>query len=195
MEVKNFIHESMEKLRELGIDAMEWETEIQKGMLALPEEVMECMEPEQLIGMILSWAGRRLWEAGQQEMYVFDVEVEDVSCMNTSFLEGISRIAKGELTITDIEEAFSEEVFEAGTGIQPVSFSCNGTFYRYEAKFEYDWFDAGMLTFMNQVIEEQNTGSCLYVASDGYQDCIVFYRTKEWVQRFHELLGMELGRP
>ena len=108
---------------------------------------------------------------------------------------GIACLSHGELVITDIEEVFSTEVFEAGEGIQPVSFTCNGTVYRYEAKVHNDWFDTGILTFMEKVIKEQNTGSHLYVTSDGYQECIVFYRTKEWAQQFYDLFHMELECP
>lgn len=195
MEIRTYIHESLKKLQMLGIDVVAREKDITDSFVSMPEEVLEAMDQEQVLGMILCMAGMSLYtEKGPMEMYVFDVEVTDVSQMYTEFLENVSCLAGGELEITDIEESFSREVFEAGTGIQPVRFSCNGTTYRYEAKFEYDWFDTGILTFMNQVIDEQDTGSHLYVTGDGYQECVVFYRTKEWAEHFYELFQVELER-
>lgn len=194
MDVKALIHDSLEKLKKLGIDAMAQEEKIASWGLNMPQEILESMESEQFLGMILSMVGART-ETGPAELYSFDVEVMDVSDMYTRFLESISGLSHGELVITDIEEVFSTEVFEAGKGIQPVKFLCNGTAYQYEAKVEYDWFDTGILTFMEKVIEEQNTGSHLFVTSDGYQECIVFYRTKEWAQQFYDLFHVELECP
>lgn len=198
MEMNTFVHESLEKLQKLGIDTLEAEREIGNRFLFMPDEVLEAMEPEQILGMILSSIGAGFYPGTEQavyELYVFDLEVSDVLRMYTVFLEGISRIARGGLEITDIEEEVSEETLEAGTGVQTVRFRCNGTAYEYNARFQHDWFDVGMLAFMNRVIEEQNTGSHLYVTSDGYQDCIVLYRTEEWAERFREMFGMELDQP
>lgn len=196
MEIRGYIHESLEKLKQLGIDCLNEEEDIAREVLSIPENMLADMDFERIFGRIIGSVGRRLCaETGSKEMYMFAVEVEEVSDMYTRFLEGISRLAEGELTITNIKEIYSEQVFEAGTGIQPVYFSCNGKNYQYDAKFEYDWFDAGMLTFMDKVIEEQNTGKHLYVTGDGGQQCIVFYRTEEWAGRFYELLQIELEHP
>lgn len=198
MEIDVYVHESLEKLQKLGIDAMAAEKEIANRFLFMPDEVLEAREPEHILGMILSSIGAGFYHGTEQassEIYVFDMEVEDIVRMYTIFLENVSLIAGDGLKITDIEEEVSEETLEAGTGIQTVRFRCNGTAYEYKARFHHDWFDVGMLAFMNRVIGEQNTGSHLYVTSDGYQDCIVLYRTKEWAEQFGQLFGMELDQP
>ncbi len=196
MEMSVYVHECLEKLRELGIDALAAEKDIAGMFLFLPDEVLEAMEPEQILGTMLGSLGAGFYPGTEHlpsEIYVFDMEVQDILRMYTSFLEGVSRIAGGGLKITDIEETVSEEELKAGIGTQTVRFCCNGKAYEYKAQLHYDWFDAGMLTFMSRVIEEQDTGNHLYVTSD-YQNCIVLYRTQEWAERFRQLFGMELER-
>lgn len=198
MEINEFIHESLDKLQKLGIDALAAEKEIANQFLFKPDEELEAMEPEQILGVILSSIGAGFYPGTEQmihELYVFDMEVPDILRMYTVFLEGISRIARGSLEITDIEEEVSEETLETGMGTQTVRFRCNGTAYEYNARFHNNWFDVRMIAFMNRVIGEQNTGSHLYVTSDGYQDCIVLYRTEEWAEQFRQLFDMELDRP
>ena len=120
-------------------------------------------------------------------LYFYDNKVVE-------YARNLKPSARGELEITDIEEAYSEEVLEAGTGTWPVRFLCNQTAYQYEANIHYDWFDTGLLAFMGRVVEEQNTGRRLYAFSDGFQDCMIFYRTKEWAENFKELFHAELER-
>ena len=150
------------------------------------------MEEEQLIGMILSSAWRYDEERESAGIYSFDVECDEIELMYTVFLQNIERIAKGDLAITDIEEEVDEEVLERGSGKKAVRFCCNGTAYQYDAEVNYDWFDAGMLDFIGQVVQEQHTGSHLYVTGDGYQECIILYRTEEWAQQFAQAFGVEL---
>lgn len=198
MDMEMYVHECLEKLQKLGIDALAAEKEIADSFLFRPDEALEAMEPESILGSILGSIGAGFYPGTEQAssgLYVFDMEVPDVLRMYTAFLEGISQIAGGALEIMDIEEELSEETMEAGNGTQTVRFLCNGTAYEYKARFHYDWFDVGMLAFMNRVIGEQNTGSHLYVTSDGGQDCIVLYRTEEWAQQFRQLFDMELDCP
>lgn len=198
MDVNAYVHESLEKLRKLGIDALAAEKEVAGSIVFQPEETLEAMEEEQILGMLLSNIGAGFYQGTEQaarEIYTFDMEVPDILRMYTAFLEGVSRIAKGELAFTDVEEDVPEDVLESGRGNRTVRFRCNGKAYEYQARLDYDWFDVGILAFMNRVIGEQNLGSRLYVTSDGYQECVVLYRTEEWVQHFRELFGVELGQP
>lgn len=41
---------------------------------------------------------------------------------------------------------------------------------------------------MNDVIFEQNTGINLYVTSDGYQECIVFYQTEFCAAHYKKIM-------
>lgn len=198
MDVNAYVHESLEKLRELGIDAMAAEKEVAGSIIFQPEEALEAMEEEQILGMLLSNIGagfHRGTEQAAREIYTFDMEVPDILRMYTAFLEGVSQIAKGELAFTDVEEDVPEEILESGRGSRTVRFRCNGKAYEYRARLDYDWFDIGILAFMNRVLGEQNLESRLYVTSDGYQECVVLYRTEEWARRFRELFGVELEQP
>ena len=188
MELKTYVHESLVKLQELGIDVMEAEQEIADSILGFPEDMLNDMEPEQILGIILSGVGARV----PSKIYAFDVEMDEIEQMYTVFFDELSRITDGELEITNVDEEISQEMLEAGTGTRMVRFMCNGKTYQYEAEFQYDWFDAGILIFLNQVIGQQDTDRRLYVTTDGYQCCILFYQNEEWAQRFRELFHMEL---
>lgn len=200
--VEIMIHENITKLKELGIDATSVEEKITESLTFFPSEILDSMEPEQISGMILTYISTLLYDddtAAQpsepRQFFSFDVECMDLEHMYTNFLNSVSEIAGEDLTITDIDEDTSKVDYESGTGVQTVTFNCNGKSYQYDAVVYNDWFDVKMLTFMNKVISEQNTGKNLYVTSDGYQECIVFYQTKDWVKRFNKSLGLHLEQP
>lgn len=199
--VEIMIHENITKLKELGIDATSVEEKITESLTSFPSEILESMEPEQINGMILTYISTLLYDdttvppSEPRQFFSFDVECMDLEHMYTNFLNSVSEIAGDDLTITDIEEDTSKVDYESGTGVQTVTFNCNGNSYQYDAVVYNDWFDVKMLTFMNKVISEQNTGKNLYVTSDGYQECIVFYQTKDWVKRFNKSLGLHLEQP
>ncbi len=195
MKIRAYIHECLEKLQQLGICATEEEEKYAEMILGMPEEILENMEPGQITGMLLGAAGQ-LSQGGEGTtgVYAFDTELPDPSQMGTEFLQGISRISGGELEITDIEEAYSMDVLEEGTGTWPVNFVCNGTAYHYDVNVYHDWFDTGLLDFMGQVVKEQNTGSRLYVTGDGYQECIIFYQTEIWARNFEKEFHTKLER-
>ena len=199
--VEIMIHENITKLKELGIDATSVEEKITESLTSMPTEILESMEPEQVKGMILTYISTLLYDdtavqpSEPRQFFSFDVECMDLEHMYTNFLNSVSEIAGEDLTITDINEDTSKVDYESGTGVQTVTFNCNGKSYQYDAIVYNDWFDVKMLTFMSKVISEQNTGKNLYVTSDGYQECIVFYQTKDWVKRFNKSLGLHLEQP
>lgn len=202
LEIEIMIHENIAKLKELGIDATSVESKITENMASFPTEIYESMEQEQTVAMLLTHVSWLLYDndetkqaAEPRQFFTFDVECMDPGSMYTIFLNSVAEIAREELVITDIEEDTGKVDYESGSGTQTVSFNCNGKPYQYDATAYYDWFDVGMLTFMNKVISEQNTGKNLYVASDGYQECIVFYQTEDWVSRFNTSLGLNLEQP
>lgn len=199
MDVKGFIHDSLKKLKYLGIDAVIAENALVKSILSMPADMLEDMEEKEILGLLLDnlAIGIRDEETDtlfcmSEQIYSFDMEGSEMEQMYTCFIEEISGILKEDFSFTDIEEDISRVDFESGTGIQTIRFQCNGKICRYDANVEYDWFDTGMITYMNQVIKEGNTGKYLYVTSDGWQNCILFYQTEEWAQHFQELLGLTL---
>lgn len=196
------VHENISKLKEFGIDATSIEMKIVENLTSFPTEIYESMDHEQIAGMILTQIAWLLYgdditehAAEPKQFFTFDVECMEPDSMYTIFLNSLSEIAGEDLVITDIKEDTSKVDYESGSGIQTVSFNCNGKSYQYDATSYYDWFDVGMLTFMNKVISEQDTEKNLYVTSDGYQECIVFYQTKDWAVRFNKSLGLSLEQP
>ena len=163
MDVENFMTVNIKKLETLGITIPEElnVSQITEGILNMPEEVIESMEESHLIVMLLSNIGYGKydftdwsWEPLSEQIYSFDMEAVNTSSIYTMFLQGIQAITGDDLNITDISEDCEKVDFEKGCGLQTIRFQCNGKSYQYNASVNYDWFDTGMLSFMDQVIKE-----------------------------------------
>ncbi len=196
------VHETIAALKELGIDATSVEDEITDSLASFPAEVMEAMDTSQLSGLILTYIDWLLYQdeaakpaAGPRQFFCFDMECMELDTMYTTFVQSVAEIAGDDLVFTDIAEDTSQVDYDSGTGIQTISFCCNGKAYQYNASVYNDWFDVGMLTFMNDVISEQSDDRHLYVTSDGYQECIVFCRTEDWVSQLKKTTGIILEQP
>lgn len=196
------VHETIAALKELGIDATSVEDEITNSLASFPAEVMEAMDTSQLNGLILTYIDWLLYQdgtakpaVGPRQFFCFDMECMELDTMYTTFVQSVAEIAGDDLVFTDIAEDTSQVDYDSGTGIQTISFCCNGKAYQYNASVYNDWFDVGMLAFMNDVISEQSDDRQLYVTSDGYQECIVFCRTGDWVSQLKKTTGIILEQP
>jgi hypothetical protein len=129
------------------------------------------------------------WSPSSDQVYCFDVEVFNVGCMYETFLQGIISISNEEFEITEITENLSNINEDSGLGTRDVSFNYNGTPYTLTAEAQHDWFDTNMLSEMNQVFQQEGNPKKLYFMGDGYQECIVFYCTKEWALDFTKTTG------
>ena len=132
------------------------------------------------------------WTPTSSQVYSFDIEVFDIGQMYTMFMQGISAISGGEFKITHVMEDTSNVDFAEGTGTQIIHFNCNGHSYTYEASVHGDWFDAGMLNFMNDVLEKEDCSKRLYFMMDGGQECIIFLGTADWAAQFTDVTGFPL---
>lgn len=133
------------------------------------------------------------WTPAENGVYSFDVEVFNVDMMYTNFLLGVSAIGEGELDFKNITEDTSGVDWENGTGTRTVSFEWNGCTYTLEAECNNDWFDIAAASGLSRIIRENGNGKRLYFASDGGQECIVFYRDAEWAEAFQKETGLELS--
>ncbi len=134
------------------------------------------------------------WTPSENGVYCFDVEVFDEGTMYTNFLLGIVAIGDGELDFKNIIEDTSGVNWERGTGKRTVSFEWNGHTYTLEAKAQGDWFDTKVTDELNKIIIANGNENRLYFASDGYQECIVFYRNAEWAEAFQSETGLRLSK-
>lgn len=82
---------------------------------------------------------------------------------------------------------------ENGAGKRTASFLWDGNTYNLEADVMEDWFDCNVANQLNELIIAKGTGKQLFFASDGYQECIVFYCDKEWANAFQEKTGLRLA--
>ena len=126
-------------------------------------------------------------------VYSFDMEVFDMDSMYTRFLQGVSSLDAAELDFRYIKEDLSGVDLDEGTGKRTVSFEWKGRLRVLEAEPMQDWFDMKAGAALNEIIAAQNTGKRLYFLSDGYQECIVFYRDEEWAKAFCRETGLPLA--
>lgn len=132
------------------------------------------------------------WTPCQNGVYSFDVEVFDVENMYANFLLGISALDKEELDFKNVQEDTSQVDWEEGNGKRTVAFEWKNEEFTLEAEVEYDWFDLNVIKELNEIVKEHGDGRQLFVADDGYQERIVFYRTKEWAEEFQKETGIKL---
>lgn len=191
--MEKYIHQTLQSLEDLGIHVLEKEKEVTDSILGMPKNMLEDMDKGNIVGLIFDYLGvgdydfeRNSWNPSSEDVYSFDMEFFDISTMYTHFLRGVMQIAKGDIDITDIKEDLSQIDFEKGSGFHIVYFKCNSIPYEYQAKTDHDWFDCHMVSFMNQILREQNIEKSLFMASDGWQNCILFYNTEQWAKRLKE---------
>ena len=126
------------------------------------------------------------------KLYCFSVEVEDISCMAEVFFDGVTSISGGAFEITDIEkEAVTPEMEESGVYQQKISYRVNGTKYEYDASIQYDWFDVGVISALNEALASERLDKRLF--GDCSSDIMMIsYCTKEWAEEFNEKTGFDL---
>lgn len=198
MNLDTYVNEALDNIK--ALELIQSDELLDKQLLdnfhETPEEILESMDATQIYGMIFDYIGGGKydydtwdWTPSSDKIYSFDTEAFNIDKMYTFFLTGISTITSNDIKIDNIIEDTSQVDYESGTGKQIISFQCNGKHYQFEANVYYDWFDTEMITYMKSVIEEQGTGKHLWVTSDGYQNCIVFYETEEWANKFSSYTG------
>lgn len=187
MRVRRIVHEALEQLCSLGIDALQMEDTIVDGLSSIDEE----RERENIIGLTLDYVALNSGDHAPfaNKIYAFDSEVADIDGMFTVFLNEIQPLVGDDVTITDI----SEEV--GPTDTHTIRFRCNGKVYQHECAPDHDWFDPDMFSFVNYVLDQQGSGKYLLVTGDLGQNYILFYNTEEWAQRFRDCMQYDLVRP
>ena len=192
MDIQKYIRNSLFKLRLMGIESRVDEREMIDGFLQMPREILNDMEPAQILGMILDNVGAAQYdgESGRislssRQLYSFDMEVFDTSTMYTVFLNALNELSDGELVFADIREGTDGEAYSAGVGTQTVAFTLNGQRCRFDVQVNYDWFDTEIIGYINQLLQKQPVTKALYGTSDGFQNCILFYTTDQWAEGFN----------
>lgn len=56
-----------------------------------------------------------------------------------------------------------------------------------------DWFDLNVAKALNKIIIENSNDKRLFYTDDGYQECIIFYRDKDWASSFQKETGLVLS--
>lgn len=192
------VKEAAAILDELGIAFISGRmiVEFERSWNSVPKEIRESLD---VITMLLAAVGVGHFDAKTYEwtptsdmVYSFDVEVSDIDRMYTLFLQGIQSISEDEFEITQIREEGRGVEYPSGRETQTVQFLCDGRPCMYRARVNHDWFDVGILDYMNEVLADTGNPKRLYFMSDGYQECIIFYCTEFWARRFEKKTGCRL---
>lgn len=133
------------------------------------------------------------WAPSRNGVYAFDMEVSDLERMYTLFLAGVCSLAPEELAFENIREDTSRVDWEKGTGRRTVTFAWRGEEFTLETEMQNDWFNPRLANELSGIIRARNTGKQLFFTGDGYQECIVFYRDKEWADAFEAGTGIALA--
>lgn len=134
----------------------------------------------------------RTFTPSHNGVYSFDTEVFDLEKAYTTFLVGVSALDEEELDFENVREDTSQVNWEEGSGKTTIAFEWQGEQHVLEARVRNDWFDLSVAGELNEIIKKHESGKQLYFTDDGYQGCIVFYRTQEWAKRFQEETGIDL---
>ena len=126
-------------------------------------------------------------------VYAFDAECFDIVGAYGDFLIAVSRISNGEIRIDDYHSDVDMATFEAGKGIQEVTFNFNEKLYHFTAQFYYDWMDCTIIDYVNLILDEQGIDKRLWCMFDGGQGFVVFYNTTEWAREFSNRTGCALA--
>ncbi len=193
MKIQNYIENTLEKLNLLNIIDTEQEKQNTiNDILQMPSDMLNDMENSQIVGLVLDNIGRSEYNVENKEyklfsnnVFSFDTEVIDIDMMYTIFLNFVNKLSNEELRITDIIEDNSNINYEQGIGEKIVSFKLNSKEYKYIAKVQNDWFDMEIIGYINKILQENNSNKFLYFTSDGWQNCILFYNTEKWAEKFN----------
>ena len=178
-------------LAELGIAEVSQERieELENVWEKCPEEVLDSLNK---MAMLLTEVGHGnydyttwTWTPSSNKVYSFDMEAFDVSSMYEIFFRGIQTIGGEKMVFADVVQVDNEE--DDG---RIVTFRLNGNAYEFTARFGGDWYDMGILSYLNQILDEG--GRKLYFMTDGYQEGIIFYCDAEWAAKFEEKTGCRL---
>lgn len=170
--------------------------EFERSWNSVPKETRDSLD---VITMLLAAVGVGHFDARTHEwtptsdiVYSFDMEAFDIDRMYTLFLQGIQSISGEEFTIEQIREESGGAEYPTGRETKRVRFLFDGRECMYRAQVNHDWFDVGILDYMNEVLADTGNPKRLYFMSDGYQECIIFYCTEFWARRFEKKTGCRL---
>ena len=181
--------ELAENLKELGISG------ISDDIIDMIDEDRAEMDGDVVysaVGTMLSWAGSPDYDYDtctmtpkNKTVYSFDMEVFDVSNMYTDFLNGVKYIGDGELDFKNIKES-------DGVLGKHVTFDWDGESYELNLRENTDWFDMNAVEQLNKLIDKKGMKKRLYFTTDEYQEAIIFYRDKEWADKFEKMMFKKL---
>lgn len=191
MELEKYISEAVEKIKLLGIQVTdETKQNLKANVLKTPADILEDLCESQILGLIFNYLGMIVYDKERNKLltnsiYSFDMEIFNIDTMYIDFFYYINILTNNELKIKVIEEDITN-IYDAENGIHTIRFSMLGKEYKFDADAKYDWFDIRIISYINKILEKNNSDKFLYTTSDGWQNCIVFYNTKEWARDYNK---------
>lgn len=128
-----------------------------------------------------------IWTPSPSGVYWFDLEVYDVSCMYTDFLNGLNAMDES-LEFSNLSQDFSSVDWESGTGIAKVSFDFDSQHYEINLTFDQDWFDPLMLTHVARILDRDPSPEKLWYSLDG-QAVFLYYGTADQAESLEKKTG------
>ena len=132
------------------------------------------------------------WSPTSDQVYALDTEVFNIDRMYPDFFQGLLSISNGELPITNVVQDDSEVNWEKGTGTFQITLHYGEKPYSFTATAMNDWLDVGILGQVNDMLKKEGVEKRFYATWNSMQGITVFYRDKDWAQRFEAATGCKL---
>lgn len=187
-----------EILGELGIS-------VDDEVLKKAEYSWNKLDPDEMdffdkVGFVLSYVGTGSYDSAKKtftpasdKVFCFDLENGATDQSLEMFFEGLNAISHKKFKITDVKlTSVSKEDKKSGIYERNIKFKLNDKSCSYDAEIYYDWFDTGLISYINsRLAKYQISDNRLYFMVEN-QTCEVFYCSEEWAEKFADKTGCEL---
>ena len=173
MDIRATLAAQAERFGALGIGG--WER-LDMDALAGEAAKLGCSDRAQLSALMLT----RLGESGSGVVYSFDAAGMAPGHMYVEFLSNAGRISGGEFSPGDVSQR--GPLSGANAPKERVRFMWRGKSYSYNANVQGDWFDDGLIDYVNDALQRAGVRKRFFGLFDGAQGIILMYNTQEWLE-------------
>lgn len=149
---------------------------------------MDSLESDPYTLVLFSMGGERevenVWEPLSEDVYSFDTECIEDEDSYKYVLEQLIAITKGELCISSIDSTVNHEDCTAS-----LSFIHNKVNYKWNLKYNDDWFDCAVITKINTLLKGINSTKYFFVCVLD-QSLIVLFTTKSIIEQLNRIVSI-----
>lgn len=202
---KDYVDTNAMSFEEIGKVLNAFDIAVDDEVLQKAEKAWNQLDPDEMdfsnkVGFVISYVGTGSYDSGKKtfvpssdKVFCFDLENGVADQSLKTFFDGVNSISGGEFQTTDVKlQSVSKKDKESGVYNRNVKFKLNGKDCSYDTMIYYDWFDTGLIAYINGRIAKGQISDCrLYFMVENHT-CEVFCCSKEWAEEFTAKTGCEL---